>query len=72
MTVTVTSPVVAKSGTTATICVLVADVIEPAVPLNSTESFATVEKFVPTIVTDVPIAPLVGEKLVIVGGVVTV
>lgn len=43
------------------------------VPLNFTPSLATVVlKFVPTMVTLVPAAPVGGEKLVIVGGIVTV
>lgn len=66
--VTVIVPVVAPVGTVAIICVAVELVTVACVPLNLTVLLAAVvEKFVPVMVTAVPIAPLVGEKLVIVG-----
>ncbi len=73
-TVTVIGPVVAPLGTVTTSCVADADVgIAVGVPLNLTVLALLVElKFDPVIVTVVPIAPLVGVKLVMTGGVVTV
>ncbi len=69
-TVTVIVPVVAPLGTVTTSCVAVAVVgVAAVVPLNLTVLLAAVVlKFVPVIVTVVPIGPLVGVKLVIVGG----
>jgi hypothetical protein len=69
-TVTEIFPVVAPLGTATTSCVAVADVgVAAAVPLNLTVLLAAVVlKFVPVIVTDVPSSPLVGVKLVTVGG----
>lgn len=68
-TVTTTLPVVAPEGTFATIDPVAQLVIGVAVvPLNFTVLEPCVEpKFVPVIVTDAPIAPEVGERLVIVG-----
>lgn len=56
---TMTSPVVASSGTIATIEVVVGvPVIVAAVPLNRTvSSAAVVPKFIPVIVTSVPMGP---------------
>ena len=49
--------------------VAVLAVTTAVVPLNFTMLLAGVKsKFVPVIVTEVPIGPLVGVKLVIVGG----
>jgi hypothetical protein len=68
-TATVIFPVVAASGTGTTIFVVVADVGVAVVPLNLTTLLTSVVlKLVPVIVTGVPAGPLVGEKLVIVGG----
>jgi hypothetical protein len=72
-TATVTVPVVAPLGTVTTSCVPVAEVTVAEVPLNLTVLFVLVVlKFAPAIVTEVPTGPLVGEKLAIVGGTVTV
>jgi hypothetical protein len=62
-------PVVAPVGTATINFVVVAELgVAAVVPLNLTELLAAVLlKFVPLIVTDAPIAPDVGEKLVIVG-----
>ena len=69
LTVTTTLPVVAPVGTTATIEVVLQLVIEVAVvPLNFTVLVPWVEpKFVPVMVTEVPTAPEVADKLVILG-----
>ena len=67
-TVTVIAPVVAPEGTEVVILVAVLAVTVAVVPLNFTVLFAGVAlKFVPVIVTEVPTAPLVGVKLVMVG-----
>ncbi len=72
-TVTLIGPVEAPEGTVTTSFVVVADETVAAAPLNCTESFDLVAlKFVPLMVTDVPTAPLVGEKLERVGGNTTV
>ena len=72
-TVTTTLPVVAPLGTGATMLVADHDVGVAVVPLNRTVLVPCVApKFVPVIVTDAPTAPLVGERLVNVGGSVTV
>jgi hypothetical protein len=74
-TVTVIFPVVAPAGTDVVILVAVLAAAVAVVPLNRTVLFAgVVLKFVPVIVTVVPIGPEAGLKLVIVGsaGVVTV
>src|SRR5437899_8492185 len=64
--VTLIVPVVAPVGTVAVICVSEFTVKDEAlVPLNVTEVAPV--KFAPVIVTLVPTAPLVGEKLVILG-----
>lgn len=64
--VTVNDPVVAPEGTVATICVAEAEVTVPAMPLKLTVFCATVElNPVPVIVTEVPIGPVEGAKLVI-------
>ena len=65
--VTVIAPVAAPAGTVAVICVDELTVKVAVVPPKRT-AVAPV-KFVPVITTDVPGAPLVGEKPVIVGGV---
>jgi hypothetical protein len=67
---TLIEPVVAPAGTVAVIVVAEPTVKAALVPLNST-AVAPV-KFVPLIVTLVPTRPLVGVKLVIVGGSITV
>ena len=69
LTVTTTLPVVAPEGTVATIEVAPQLVIVVAVvPLNFTVLEPCVEpKFVPVIVTDAPTAPVVGDRLVILG-----
>jgi hypothetical protein len=65
--VTEMGPVVAPAGTLVVIVVVVLAVTVADVPLNATTLFAgVVLKFVPLIVTLVPVVPLVGEKLVIV------
>ena len=67
-TVTEIGPVVAPDGTVAVILVDVLAVTVAAVPLNITMLFAgVVSKFVPVMVTVVPMGPLAGAKLVIVG-----
>jgi hypothetical protein len=69
LTVTTTLPVVAPVGTVATIEVaLQLPIVVAVVPLNFTVLDPCVEpKFVPVIVTDAPMAPEVGDKLVILG-----
>ena len=69
-TVTVIGPVVEPTGTCTVILVSeLADGVTPAPPLKDTKIFAgVVEKFVPVMVTLVRTIPLVGLKLVIVGG----
>ena len=66
---TVTGPVVAVVGTVATICVLLQLVMEvAAVPLKLRVLLPCAEpKPVPPIVTDVPVAPALGERLVTTG-----
>ncbi|MBA4313471.1 MAG: hypothetical protein C0417_12680 [Chlorobiaceae bacterium] len=59
-------PVVAPVGTVAVICVDEFTVYVAIVPLNFTD--VTLIKFVPVIVTLVPIGPFAGVKFVIVGG----
>lgn len=72
-TATVIRPVVAVAGTVAMICVAVADVTVAAMPLNETVSFVfVVLKFVPVIVTLVPVPPVGGLNPEIVGARVTV
>src|SRR2546427_1297722 len=68
--VTLIVPVVAPVGTVAVICVAELTVNVAVVPLNFT-AVAPVNA-VPVIVTLAPIAPLVGEKLVMEGGGMTV
>jgi hypothetical protein len=69
-TVTTTLPVVAPFGTGNTMLVALQLVDEPDVPLNVTVLVPCEEpKFVPVIVTDVPTAPEVGDKLVTLGDV---
>src|SRR6185436_13050201 len=72
-TVTTTSPVVAPTGTTATIDVALQLVMEVAsVPLNVTLlEFCVAPKFVPVIVTELPTVPDVGDSEVIDGAGVT-
>ena len=71
---TTTLPVVAPVGTVATIDVALQLVIVVAVVvLNFTVLVPWVEpKFVPVIVTDAPTAPVVGDKLVMLGAATTV
>jgi hypothetical protein len=64
-TVTTTFPVVAPVGTDVTMLVALQLVVAATVPLNFT--VPDVPKFVPVIVTRVPAAPEVGDRLVIVG-----
>jgi hypothetical protein len=67
LAVTTTLPVVAPVGTATTIDVLLQLVIEVAtIPLNVTVP-CVVPKFVPVIVTGVPVLPEVVDRLVIVG-----
>src|SRR5882762_5552727 len=68
--VTLIGPVVAPAGTVAVIAVAEFTVKLALVPLNRT-AVAPV-KFVPLIVTVVPTGPLLGVKLAIVGGLITV
>jgi hypothetical protein len=69
LTVTTTLPVVAPVGTVATIDVaLQLPIVVTAVVLNFTVLVPWVDpKFVPVIVTDAPTAPVVGDKLVMLG-----
>ncbi len=70
---TTTFPVVAPLGTGTTIEVALQLAGVAVVPLNVAVLAPCVEpKFVPAIVTDVPITPEVGERLVIEGGEITV
>jgi hypothetical protein len=73
-TVTTTLPVVAPAGTGTVMLVALQLVGVPAVPLNVTVLVPCVApKFAPLIVTDVPTAPVLGFKLVMLGpGTVTV
>src|SRR6266853_1952252 len=72
-TVTTTLPVVAPTGAGATMLVADQLVGVAVVPLNFTVLAPCVApKFVPVLVTDAPIGPLVGERLVSVGATVTV
>jgi hypothetical protein len=68
-TVTTTSPGVAPTGTATTMLVAPQLVGVAAVPLKVTVLPPCVDpKFVPAIVTEVPIAPELGERLEMVGG----
>ena len=69
LTVTTTLPVVAPVGTVATIEVaLQLPIVVAVVPLNFIVLVPCVEpKFVPVMVTDAPMAPDVGDKLVMLG-----
>jgi hypothetical protein len=70
-TVTITVPVVAAAGTFALMLVADQFVTVASVPLNRTVlAPCAAPKFVPVIVTGVPVTPLVGERLVIAGGTV--
>src|SRR5580765_471903 len=72
-TVTTTLPVVAPAGTGTTMLVAVQLVGVAVVPLNLTVLVPCVApKVVPAIVTAVPAGPVVGDRLVSVGGTVTV
>src|SRR4029079_11339761 len=72
-TVTTTLPVVAPAGTGTTMLVADHDVDVAVVPLNVTVlEPCEAPKFVPAIVTTVPTGPLLGVRLVSVGGTVTV
>jgi hypothetical protein len=67
-TVTTTLPVVAPLGTLATMLPALQLVIEAVSPLKSTVLVPwLLPKFEPVMVTDVPTAPELGERLVIVG-----
>ena len=67
-TVTDITPVVAPAGTVVVILVAVLAVTNAVVPLNITMLLAgVVLKFVPVMVTTVPMGPLVGLKEVMVG-----
>src|SRR5205814_2357754 len=68
--VTLIGPLVAPAGTVAVIAVAELTVKLALVPLNSTAEAPV--KLVPLIVTLVPTGPLLGVKLVIVGGLITV
>src|SRR6266480_2841072 len=68
--VTLIGPLVAPAGTVAVIAVAEFTVKLALVPLNSTAEAPL--KLVPLIVTLVPTGPLLGVKLVIVGGLITV
>ena len=73
LTVTTTFPVVAPAGTGTTMLVADQLVGVATVPLNVTVLLPCVApKLVPAIVTAVAAGPVVGERLVIVGGTVTV
>ncbi len=68
-TVTMTFPAVAPAGTGTTMLVALQLAGAPAVPLKVTVLVPCVApKFAPLIVTDVPIAPDVGFRLVMLGG----
>jgi hypothetical protein len=68
-TVTMTFPVVAPAGTGVTMLVALQLVGVAVIPLNLTVLAPCVApKFVPVIVTEAPNAPVVGFRLVIVGG----
>ena len=69
LTVTTTLPVVAPVGTVATIeAALQLPIVVAVVPLNFTVLVPCVDpKLVPVIVTDAPTAPVVGDKLVMLG-----
>lgn len=70
---TTTDPLVAPAGTVVTIDVALQLVTVAAVLLNVTVPLPCVEpKFVPVIVTEAPIAPVVGERLVMLGAATTV
>jgi len=72
-TVITTFPVVAPLGTTATTLVLLQELTVAVVPLNFTPPLpCVVPKLVPVIVTDVPIGPKVGDRLLMLGGGTTV
>src|SRR5438876_424584 len=72
-TVTTTGPVAAAFGTGTTILVLLQLVGVAVVPLNLTVLVPCVApKFNPLMVTELPIAPEVGDKLLIVGKTVNV
>src|SRR5690242_20118479 len=73
LTVTTTLPVVAAAGTVATTLVALQLVTVAATPLNVTVLVPWVEpKLEPLMVTDVPVAPEVGEIVVMLGGGITV
>jgi hypothetical protein len=69
LAVTITFPVVAPAGTVATIDVaLQLVIVVVAVPLNVAVLVPCVEpKFIPVIVTDAPVTPDVGDRLVMLG-----
>src|SRR5215510_12357710 len=73
LTVTTTLPVVAPAGTGTTILVADQLVGVATVPLKATALVpCTAPKLVPVIVTGVAACPLVGDKLVMLGGTATV
>src|SRR6187549_2463532 len=68
LVVSINFPVFAPPGTITTSCVVEDDVTVAGNPLNATEfSDAMALKFLPVIVTVVPITPLAGENPVTVG-----
>src|SRR6266566_2232023 len=72
-TVATTLPVVAPLGTGATMLVALQLVGVAAVPLKLTVLLPCVDpKFAPVMVTEVPTGPEVGDRLVMLGGVVSV
>jgi hypothetical protein len=72
-TVTTTFPVVALFGTGRTMLVALQLVGVAAVPLKLTVLFpCDAPKLVPVIVTEVPTRPAVGDRLVMLGGMITV
>ena len=72
-TVTIMLPVAAVAGTVATMLVFDQLVVVATTPLNVTVLLPFVApKFVPVMVTELPVVPLVGERLVMFGGMRTV
>src|SRR6266478_1959542 len=70
LTVTPTVPAIRRFGTAATMEVLLQLVVDAGLPPNLTVLVPLVEpKLVPVMVTEVPDAPEVGDRLVIDGGV---
>jgi len=63
---TTTGPVVAVDGTVATIFVFAQEITAAVTPLNVMDPLVD-PNFVPLTVTDVPVGPLLGERLVMPG-----